>query len=233
MQLQWGKQLVRRRRAPDKHASELDYWRGRLAAQGDLATTNALYERYFTGVFDIPREQYAGQRMLDVGCGPRGSLEWADQAAERVGLDPLADEYVRLHAVAQAMTYVAADCERIPYPDGHFDVVSTFNSIDHVDDVGTSIAEITRVAAPGGMLLLFVDVNHDPTPTEPHRIGWDFLERFAGWHVVEQRAFQRYGDNMYDNIFVSGVPYDFSAPQEPGVLTARLERAAPQASGKR
>jgi len=218
---------VGRRRAEagtDKHGSELAFWRDRARAQGDLAQANGLYELYFTDVFGIPRGFYAGKRLLDIGCGPRGSLEWADDALERVGLDPLADEYVRLHETPQAMTYVAGGSESIPFPDGHFDVVTTFNSIDHVDDLDASVAELQRVTAPGGTLLVFVDVNHDPTPTEPHRIGWDFVERFDRCTLVERRAFQRHSDNMYDNIFMTATPYDFSAPDAPGVLAARLER---------
>ncbi len=75
--------------------------------------------------FGLPLELYDGKRVLDLGCGPRGSLEWAERAAERVGLDPLADEYQRLHSREHAMTYVAAPAEAIPFPDSHFDVVST------------------------------------------------------------------------------------------------------------
>ncbi|MCW2990427.1 MAG: hypothetical protein JWM73_1021 [Solirubrobacterales bacterium] len=170
-----------------KHASELAFWRSRLVQQGDLAQVNELYARYFVELFAIPAGFYAGKRMLDIGCGPRGSLEWATEAAERVGLDPLADDYVRLHERPQAMRYVRGDAEAIPFADGHFDVVSTYNSIDHVDDLDASIAEIERVTAPGGLLLLIVDVNHEPTPTEPQRLGWDLLERFSGFRVAERR----------------------------------------------
>jgi len=210
----------------DKHASELAFWQERLQDQGDLARVNELYARYFTDVFDIPRDFYAGKRMLDIGCGPRGSLEWATDALERVGLDPLADEYLRLQQRPQAMTYVASGAETIPFGDEHFDVVSSFNSIDHVDDLDATIAEITRVTRTGGTLLVFVDVNHDPTPTEPHRIGWEFLDRFAGFEVRARREFRRHSDNMYDNIFMSGEPYDAGDRSAPGVLAAWLERRA-------
>ena len=209
-----------------KHAAELAYWRDR-AAEADLSASNALYERCFTDLFGIDAGAYAGKRMLDVGCGPRGSLEWADQAAERVGLDPLAEEYVRLHATPQSMTYVQGDAEAIPFPDATFDVVSTINSLDHVDDVGAAVAELTRVTRPGGRLLLLVDINHDPTPMEPHRLGWDFLDGFGSdWRVLERREFARFSDNMYDNVFVAGEPYAAAdRDREPGVLAALLERA--------
>ena len=94
-------------------------------------------------------------------------------AAERVGLDPLAEEYVQLHERPQQMRYVAGGAEDIPFEDGHFDFVSTFNSLDHTDDVDAAIAEITRVTRPGGSLLFACDVGHEPTPTEPQAFGWE------------------------------------------------------------
>ena len=38
--------------------------------------------------FNLDKSFYKNKRILDVGCGPRGSLEWDDMALERVGLDP-------------------------------------------------------------------------------------------------------------------------------------------------
>ncbi len=181
----------------------------RRESLGNLAAPNALYVRGFTDLFEIPRSFYAGKRLLGVGCGPRGSLEWAEHAAERIDLEPLADEYVRLHERRQAMTYVQRVCERIPFG----------------DDLDAAVAEITRVTRPGGMLLLLVDVNHEPTPTEPHRIDRTFLGRFDGFRVLERRDYKRHSDNMYDNVFMAGDTYSHdSGGDAPGVLTARLER---------
>jgi len=55
---------------------------------------------------------------LDIGCGPRGSLEWADMTKERYGLDPLANEYLKLGADKHKMKYVASGAEKIPFEDG-------------------------------------------------------------------------------------------------------------------
>jgi hypothetical protein len=70
-----------------KERNEIAYWRSRLAAEGQL--TNERYFESYTSTFDLEPSFHAGKRILDIGCGPRGSLEWADMAAERVGLDPL------------------------------------------------------------------------------------------------------------------------------------------------
>ena len=164
--------------------------------------------------------------MLDVGCGPRGSLEWADMAAERVGIDPLADEYLKLHQRPHQMRYVTAAAEDMPFEDGHFDCVSTFNSLDHVDDVDAAIAEITRVTSRSGSLLVLSDVGREPTPTEPQPFGWEIVDRFAGdWDLVWRRDYERPTDNMYDNLRQHAKPFDHGDPRpRPGVLAAHLHR---------
>jgi 2-polyprenyl-3-methyl-5-hydroxy-6-metoxy-1,4-benzoquinol methylase len=77
-----------------KHSRELDFWKSRKQAEGYLG--NSHYEYYYTTHFAIDREFCRGKRILDIGCGPRGSLEWADMAAERVGLDPLSARLQRV-----------------------------------------------------------------------------------------------------------------------------------------
>jgi SAM-dependent methyltransferase len=212
-------------RKGQKAAHELAYWRERKAAHGELEQSNAHYCWAFTEYFGLPVEFYDGKRLLDVGCGPRGSLEWADAAAERVGLDPLANEYMRLHSRRHAMTYVQAGMESIPFPNSHFDVVSSFNSLDHVDDLDAAITEITRVTKPGGLLLLLSDVGHQPTPTEPQSYSWDILDRFNRyWRLLDRRDYERPGDNMLDNLLGS-TPFDHDdTRRRPGLLSARLER---------
>ncbi|HEX2412056.1 MAG TPA: class I SAM-dependent methyltransferase [Solirubrobacteraceae bacterium] len=210
--------LRRFSRRSDKHREELAYWRGRRDDEGRLSNTH--YEHYYTTAFGLTKQEYAGKRVLDVGCGPRGTLEWADVAQERVGLDPLVPDYAELGIDRHAMTYVAAGAEDIPFPDRHFDIITTFNALDHVDDVDAAIGGITRVAALGAICLLLVEVNHAPTATEPHNLSWDLLDRFVGWQVLEEG---RVAMDDQHNIYRS---WERKAPWQsgPGVLGAKLER---------
>lgn len=212
-------------RSRRKHRAELAFWRAR-SAEAPLESGAPWYEWTFVEHFGLSRGFYAGKRLLDVGCGPRGSLEWAGDAAERVGADPLAERYRQLHRAPHAMDYVAAGAEALPFPNGHFDVVSCFNALDHVDDVDRAIAEMGRVAAPGATLLLLVDIDHEPTPTEPHRLGWDLLDRFAGtWAVAERRDLERPSDNLLANLQAAR-PFDHERRDgRAGVLSARLLRS--------
>jgi SAM-dependent methyltransferase len=208
-----------------KEDAEFAYWRQRHDQQGPLEQGAHHYKHVFTEPFELTEAFYAGKRLLDIGCGPRGSLTWAGMAAQRVGVDPLVPRYRDLQQGDHGMEYVATGAESIPFADGHFDVVSTINSLDHVEDVGSAIAEITRVTKPGGSLLLLVDVGHAPTPTEPHELKWDLLERFEqDWELVFRRDHERDSDNMLDNLWANR-PFDHTDPAaRPGVLCARFER---------
>src|SRR5258707_1268104 len=95
------------RLAPEKHKewSELSFWKTRYQQEAGLLSSKH-YEKYYTTFFDLDRGFYAGKRLIDIGCGPRGSLEWADMAAERVGLDSLAKEYRKLGTDRHKMSYV-------------------------------------------------------------------------------------------------------------------------------
>jgi SAM-dependent methyltransferase len=200
--------------------AELEFWKSRGDLIGDGRGRWA-----YTELFGIEPGFYNGKRLLDVGCGPRGSLDWATQAAARVGIDPLADEYVRLGADAEAMEYLEGVAERMPFTDASFDVVGSFNSLDHVDDVPCAVAEIARVLAPGGTFLLTTELNHRARLMEPQTFGWEVTRLFEpAFEVVDVRRYAPTGAGIGDAIRARR-PYDDPEGRAPGVLAARLRRA--------
>jgi hypothetical protein len=205
-------------RGTSKGDAEFSYWLGRKQAEGALS--NRHYERVYTTSFGLERRDFAGRKVLDIGCGPRGSLEWAAEATERVGLDPLVGRYRKLGIDAHRMTYVESGAEQIPFPDGHFDIVAALNALDHVDDVDAAIREMTRVTRPGGMGLLLVEMDHAPTPTEPHSLDWDLLSRFSSWEVLEERRVALDSAHDVHGSWLRGEPWRSGS----GLLGARLRR---------
>jgi SAM-dependent methyltransferase len=201
---------------------EWAYWKSRQIEEGTLA--NSWYVELFTTRVGLDQAFYAGKKILDVGCGPRGSLEWADMAAERVGLDPLVERYRALGIDQHRTHYVNAPVERIPDPDNYFDVVSSINSLDHVDDVDAAMREMLRVLTPGGMILLVVEIHPRPTIAEPHALPWDLARRFGPLtHVLEERHLERpdHGVGHFD----VRVPFDHDDQTErSGVLVAKLAK---------
>lgn len=203
-----------------KHRHEFTYWRIRKLTEKQLSHSH--YEHFYTTHFGFDREFYTGKRVLDIGCGPRGSLEWATMSKERVGLDPLADMYKTLGANKHGMQYSNAHSEEIPFPDGHFDIVCSFNSLDHVDVLERTIQEIIRVIAPGGYFLLLSELNHDPTPYEPIVFSWDIGKRFSPFlKVLEERYYEKRG-GLYDSIR-KAAPYDHgNEVRRYGIISAKF-----------
>ncbi len=210
-----------------KEQMEMLYWRLNRWKSGDVVY-NGHYELCFTQVFGLEKSHYDGKRLLDIGCGPLGSLEWADNAIERVGADPLAEKYKRLHPGRFTMEFVRTGSEDMPFETDYFDVVSIFNALDHVEDVAAAAAEAERVLAPGGDLLLIVEVDHPPTLTEPHQLDEGVLDLFPRCEVISKRTVSVNADhNLYQSVF-DAKPR--SGPDEPGILIARLtKRRVPDA----
>ena len=140
---------------------------------------NEHFEVLFAEHFGVHRSFFAGKRILDIGCGPRGSLEWASDTSRRVGSDPLVDAYSEFGIDLHAIEYMADPVEHLSSAYGSFDVVSSLNSLDHVDDLARAMSEIARVLVPGGSLLLEVEFGHSPTPAEPIEIPADFAASLA------------------------------------------------------
>lgn len=217
--------LPRRAKEWIKTRAEIRYWRRCQSVEATLA--NSHYEYFYTALFGLEREDYAGKAVLDVGCGPRGSLEWATGAKDRVGLDPLADSYRALGTDSHAMRYVCAPAEAMPLEDGSFDIVTSFNSLDHVEDPVRAARELVRVLAPGGTLLLIVEVEHEATLTEPHRLHSDTTTRLFPDMELAWEARYRMDDTrgMYEQIRRDD-RVDGDMLDEAHILVARLHKPA-------
>lgn len=206
-----------------KEIFELSYWKIVKLLSKKKLNENSHYKYFYTSNFSIPEEYYNDKTILDIGCGPRGSLEWAEGARERVGLDPLADQYIKMGAKNHKMTYVKAYVENIPFPDNYFDIICSFNSLDHVDDIQVACNEIKRTLKKNGLFLLMVDIHTLPTLTEPQTMNWNFVsDYFPEFEILEENHLERTKTyRIYTNVR-NNKPVTPGAAT--GVLTAKLKK---------
>lgn len=95
-----------------------------------------------------------GRTVLDAACGEGygTALLGAAGAGSVTGVD--IDEQTVLHArEAYPHTFEPADVARLPFGDGEFGLVVSFETLEHVPDAGAAVAEFRRVLAPDGLLI--------------------------------------------------------------------------------
>jgi SAM-dependent methyltransferase len=148
-------------------------------------------ERYLIYLFHIITYKFArsyitGGRVLDYGCGSGyGTHDIAPACDNIVGVDIAQDaiDYASIRYRADNLSFRRIDpAERAPLPfdDASFDVVLSFQVIEHVPDIQPYLSEIRRVLKHGGIFFC-------ATPDRSTRLlPWQ--KPFNVWHVREYSA---------------------------------------------
>jgi ubiquinone/menaquinone biosynthesis C-methylase UbiE len=139
-------------------ANDYDSFAEAYAAETESNLINGYYVR--PAMLDLAGD-VAGRRILDVGCGAGPLLEaLRDRGAIVTGFDPSAKmlELAR-QRLGDGVALQQADLTcPLPFPDGAFDDVIACLVLHYLQDWTAPLADLRRVLAPGGRLI--VAVNH-------------------------------------------------------------------------
>ena len=117
-----------------------------------------------------------GKDVLDAACGVGyGTAVLAQRARRAVGVDrdPPAIAYARSHYDSPNIQFLEQDLDELEFPDESFDVVCSFETIEHLDECERFLAGVRRLLRPGGLFFVSTPRVDETTasPANPfHRV---------------------------------------------------------------
>ena len=123
-----------------------------------------------------------GRRILDLAAGTGASTApFARAGADTVACDFSAGMLTEGRRRHPELTFIAGDALRLPFRDESFDVVTVSFGLRNVASVEDALAELARVARPGGRLVVL------DTATPPARL-MRVVNRFYSGRVMPTLA---------------------------------------------
>ena len=164
--------------------NDYDSFAEAYAAETESNLINGYYTR--PAILDLAGD-VAGRRILDVGCGAGPLLEsLRDRGAIVTGADP---SIAMLELARQRLGDGAALHQAglgggpLPFPDGAFDDAIACLVLHNLEDWTAPLAELRRVLAPGGRLI--VAVNHPFA----YKLQYPDADYFASREYSEEYTF--------------------------------------------
>lgn len=136
----------------------------------------------------------AGQRVLDVGCGP--GLDTVEMAmlvgptgsVAGVDHDPAmvvaADARAEAAGVAAWVRHQVADATSLPFAAEQFDACRSERLFQHLTQPGMALAEMVRVTRPGGLVVV-MDTDYSTLTIDSHE------------HDIERRLARYTGERLH------------------------------------
>ncbi len=95
----------------------------------------------------------AKMRLLDVGCGPGFFLDLASRHFEVTGVEPAKEAAAYARDVLR-LDVIEAEFHASLYHPASFDVITLFDTIEHLADPGRTLRDLHSLMRPGGTLMI-------------------------------------------------------------------------------
>jgi len=118
--------------------------------------------RYGPVISELSRGLTPESHILDVGCGPTCAGQLF-RTGSKTFLDPLMDSYLKTYPEKiPEGEKLCCPAENIPKEDESYDVVVSFNALDHMINPAEVLSEIRRVLKGNGTFLLGIFLHPAP-----------------------------------------------------------------------
>ena len=102
------------------------------------------------------RDSYRGNRLLEIGCAGGAFLNAARELGFTVQGVELSEDACRMARETFGLTVFPGDVIEAHFQDGSFDVVFMGDVLEHLPDPVSTLREVHRILAAGGLLVLGV-----------------------------------------------------------------------------
>lgn len=153
--------------------------------------------------YEFAAEQVKGKHVLDYGIGSGfGTVLLAEDAEHITGVDIFKKTIAfckKNHRKENVKFVQIGSSYTTPFPDDHFDMITSFQVIEHVDNVEAYLLEFKRILKPGGTLLI-------TTPNRSYRL-LPFQKPWNEEHLREYSKRGLYKDivNVFDKVQIISV----------------------------
>jgi ubiquinone/menaquinone biosynthesis C-methylase UbiE len=141
------------------------------------------------------QELVKGKVVLDVASGSGYGTHLLSQTAKKVyGVDisDISVQYARQTYGGPNIEYMIGDGEKIPLPDNSVDIVTSFETIEHIPDYRQFMKEVSRVLKDDGLFVLstpndveFAEGNH----FHLHEFEYNELLKLIDTHFKNTKAY--------------------------------------------
>jgi ubiquinone/menaquinone biosynthesis C-methylase UbiE len=121
--------------------------------------TNGADPEYEEQIIPLALEELVGrQTVLDVGCGDgQIARALARQGSTVLGIDPTQRHVDVATERGGGPTYLLGSASELPVPDQSQDAVVACLVFEHIDDMDSAVAEVSRVLKTGGQFSFFLN----------------------------------------------------------------------------
>jgi ubiquinone/menaquinone biosynthesis C-methylase UbiE len=144
--------------------------------------------------------------VLDVACGVGyGVYHLIKNGAKSViGIDISKDSiaYANTHYTGPKIEFIVGDATKLPISDNFFDVIVSFETIEHVREYEKYLSECKRVLKAGGVFICSTPNKVHETISNPYHIREFYLDDFYDMMDRNFRDVKLYGQ-LYSSIVIT------------------------------
>lgn len=178
-----------------------------------------LYEKHLFAYDYIKKFLFPGVKVLEIGCGDGYGANYINRKDIRFEAIDISSEAVNIaKSKYKNIKFKSFNGVDYNYPDNTFDLIISFQVIEHVNDVNLYLSQIKRILKPNGILVI-------TTPDRRYRLA-DEQKPWNPFHLREYDI-KTYKKDI-QNIFPNTTIYSVLASKE--ILDIEFNRVKPSRS---